>query len=129
MSESDTLRQRTPLEKEDLVRKTLEREFLTFLPKMKVNLVHGSSAEINLCSREKGIFGEVKTTRLHASGNYPKTKIGNVTSDLVLLMGVKRAKKRIFVFTDRDFYEWFKDKPWARIAESKGIEIRLCEVD
>jgi hypothetical protein len=85
--------------------------------------------KFDLVSPDGSIVGEIKTYKSPTSGGKrPSAKIAHASDACLLLLAAETAKKRLLVFTDRNFYELFKSERQGQIAEFFGIEIRLIEV-
>jgi len=107
------------VESEQLVRKFLEKMFGTSLRKRKLVVGYDSKRkpqihEFDLVSDGMDIIGEIKSGK-NSRGNYVRT-----LADCVFLSKVK-AKKKVLVLTDKEFYDYFKTNSEGVIQ--KNIEI------
>jgi hypothetical protein len=108
------------------VRAILERRLHTPLPAQAVELP-GGRHRFDLFSSKAGIVGEVKSTKYPPAEKSLNTKVGDISRDILLLLGIKSAKRRLLVLTDRRFFEFFKQERQAKIAILLGIEILWVE--
>jgi len=95
-------------DKESLARKKLEDMFGVQLPKRKLIIGYDSEGfprlhEFDLVSRGLRIAGEIK------SGKHIATTFKGALNDCFYLSKLK-AKRKILVLTDKDFYTYFKSK-------------------
>jgi len=118
------------LSKEELVKRALETRFHTsFLRDRKAQTIRtlGGEHSFDLVSSKVRIIGEVKSTQYPAAEKSLPTKVGDVSRDIILLLGVKRAKRRILVLTDKKFFDFFINTRQARIANSLGVKTILVD--
>lgn len=77
--------------------------------------------------------GEHQFDLVSSEAKYPPTekplptKVGDVSRDILLLLGVKRAKRRLMVLTNKKFFNFFINTMQARIANSLGVKTILVE--
>lgn len=108
-------------DKERLVREFLEKMFGVSLRKRKLVVGHDSKNkpqihEFDIVSDEMNIVGEIKSGR-KSRDNYLRA-----LADCMFLSQVK-AKKKMFVLTNKDFYDYFKTNSEGIIA--KDIDLVL----
>jgi len=101
-----------PIESEQLARKFLEKMFGTSLSKRKLVVGYDSKRkpqihEFDLVSDGTDVIGEIKSGR-NSKGNYVRT-----LANCIFLSKVK-ARKKLLVLTDKEFYDHFK-------ANSEGV--------
>jgi hypothetical protein len=115
--------------KEDYVRKALTKKFGIEFKEMKVPLRGlDKGYKFDLVSVDGSIVGEIKTyTYSLPSGSRPSAKIAHASEACLFLMHAQGAKRKLLVFTDREFYNKFKRERQGRMAEYNGIEIILVE--
>jgi hypothetical protein len=116
--------------KEELIRVVLEKEFRVHLEEREVSLRRAKTGyKFDLVSPDGSIVGEIKTYKSPTSGGKrPSAKIAHASDACLLLLAAENAKKRLLIFTNKNFYELYKSERQGQIAESNGIEIRLIEV-
>lgn len=51
----------------------------------------------------------------------PGGETGNLSRDILLLLGVKRAKRRFLVLTNKKLFDYFKGTVQEKIADSLGV--------
>ena len=108
---------------EDKVRRKLKKE--PGSPFREVGLlVGGKLHKFDIVSHDRQTIGEIKSTVYPASGKSLDTKVGDMSSDILLLLG-RRARRKMLDLTDKGFYDWFVKTPQAKVATKKGIEIIL----
>jgi hypothetical protein len=117
-------------EKEKSVRRELEKEFGVPLKERAVPLRGAKTGyKFDCVSSDGSIVAEVKTYKSPTSGGKrPSAKIAHASDACLLLMATEKAKRKLLIFTNRNFYELYKSERQGQIAESNGIEIRLIEV-
>jgi hypothetical protein len=118
-------------EKQERVRAVLEKEFGVGLSEWEAALrgTKNRGCKFDLVSPDGSIVGEVKTFTPIKNGRHkPFAKISGTSEACFFLIHAKRAKKRLLVLTDREFFELYKRERSAEIAESEGVDIRLVEV-
>ena len=113
------------LDIEDYVRKVLEKEFRTPLPKNRLVIGYLPDRSPNvhnfdLVSEDGSIVGEVKSGR-----DMSDYRFAECCLDCLYLMSVE-AERRIFVLTDRLMYDWFKRKICGLAI--KNVDVRLIEL-
>ena len=125
-----------PLEKEEKVRKILERKFKTNLIKRRLLISTRSDSspifhEFDIVSVNKGfefdgrIIGEVKSDKFGNESGYRTTRFCRMVTACMYLQKIK-AKKRLLILTDKEFYDRFKRDADGLI--SKDIEIVFVSV-
>jgi hypothetical protein len=112
-----------PNDNEHAVRNILEKMLGLSLKKCKLVVGYDSKGkpqihEFDLVSDDAGIVGEIKSEEKSRS-NYERT-----LNDCLFLAKVK-AKKKLLVLTNKEFYEYFRAKSDGLI--SKDIEIMLIQ--
>ncbi len=110
-----------PLAKEQIIRSFLEGVFGTSLEKRKLVIGQDSNKkpqihEFDLVSNDMKIVGEIK------SGRLSQTNYTGALSDCLFLTKL-RAKKKILVLTNSEFYRYFKAKTDGVI--SPAIDVML----
>ena len=115
--------------KEEYVRKVLGKRFGVKFEEREVPLQGlDGSYRFDLVSLDGSIVGEVKTYIYSLpSGSRPSAKIAHASEACLFLMHAQDAKRKLLVFTDREFHHNYKKERQGRIAESNGIEILLVE--
>ena len=108
---------------EDKVRRKLKEELGSPFREAGL-LVGGKLHRFDIVSHDRQTIGEIKSTVYPASGKSLDTKVGDMSSDILLLLG-RRARRKMLVLTDKRFYDWFVETPQAKVATKKGIEIIL----
>jgi len=115
-------------QKEEHVRKILEKEFGKELPNKK-NIIVGYTKEgepnykeFDLYAEDGSIVGQVKSGK-----DMSDYRLAECCMDCLYLMseGVKEAEKRIFVLTNKKMYDWFLKKISG--LPINDIEIRLIK--
>lgn len=116
--------------KENYVREILSKEFGVRLQECKVPLLGTNEGyKFDLVSPDGFIVGEIKSQVYSMpSGRKPHAKIAHVSEACLLLLDAKGAKRRLLVFTDKEFYEQYKKNRQGQIAEFNGIELILIEM-
>ena len=113
---------------EKRVRGILEAYLHTSLDAQQPVETTGGRHRFDLVSEKAGIFVEVKSTKYPKEEKSLPTKVGDISRDILLLLGVKRAKRCLLVLTNKKFFEYFTQKAkQAKIADSRGVEIVLVE--
>ena len=102
-----------PFDQEQLVRNFLEKMFGASLKKRKLVVGYDSKKkpqihEFDLVSDDMSIIGEVK------SGRKSRSNFTRALADCIFLDRVEKAKKKILVLTNKEFYGYFK-------ANSEGL--------
>jgi hypothetical protein len=116
---------------EEQVRKILGRRLHTTFYESRAERTiktRGGEHVFDLVSSKGSIVGEVKSTKYPPSGKPLGTKVGDLSRDILLLLGVKRAKRRLLVFTNKKLFDYFKETVQAKIANSLAVETILVEV-
>lgn len=115
--------------KENHVRKILSERFNVNFKERKVPLLGSTKGyKFDLVSPDASVVGEIKTQVYSMpSGRIPYAKIAHVSEACLLLINAKDAKRRLLVFTDREFYEEYKKTRQGQIVEFNGIELILIE--
>lgn len=112
--------------------KVLEREFHVPFTETAVNLPHGARHSFDLVSKNQKIVAEVKTSEPNKApgrGNYLRSaQLGDLARDILLLLVVRKAKKRLLILTNKTVYDLFLATPYARAAIALGIEVRYVKV-
>ncbi|MCK4734548.1 MAG: hypothetical protein KAT65_18985 [Methanophagales archaeon] len=115
-------------QKEEHVRKILEKEFRKKLPNKK-NVIVGYTKEgepnykeFDLYADDGSIVGQVKSGK-----DMRDYRLAECCMDCLYLMseGMKEAGKRIFVLTNEEMYDWFLKKISG--LPINDIEIRLIK--
>lgn len=119
------------LEKEAYVREALGKEFGIKLVERKVPLRGTNKGyKFDLVSPDGSIVGEVKSYVYSLpSGGRPSAKIAHASEACLFLMHAEGAKRKLLVFTVREFYENYKRERQGQIAEFNGIELILVEIN
>ncbi len=113
------------------MRKKLEQELGLILNKKRIKVVEGIEHEFDLVSEDETIVGEVKTSgegRIGLTHNRFQTIFGDISRDCLLLLAQRRAKRRIFVLTDKKVFERFLESQYGKAAKALGIEIRWVQL-
>lgn len=125
-----------PLEKEHIVRQILERKWGKKLIKKRLPIgtdSNGSSIfrEFDVVSVNKNLefdnnfVGEVKSDKLGTENGYRSTRFCRMITAYFFLQKVK-AKRKMLIFTNKEFYERFKRDTDGLL--SKTIKIELITV-
>jgi len=114
-----------PLQKEAYVRKVVGGELGVVFRKQRLQLKTGKAwHEFDLASDDCSIVGEVKsdkyTEKGYATIRFPRAILACRYLELV------EATKKLMVFTDRKFYQRFKQDADGLLIDN--IEIRLVEI-
>ncbi len=115
------------LEKETRARKTLELRFGVPLPETEVPVSGGVVYRFDLVSPDRKVVGEIRASGFPVRGKLRDTQIAEMCEACLYLLGAEGAKRRLLVFTEREFYEPFIKTRQARVAASMGVE--LLQVD
>lgn len=118
------------LTREEKVRRKLETRYHTTFyatGNQRSIQIAGGKHKFDLVSSKPRIVGEVKSTKYPPAEKSLPTKVGDVSRDILLLLGVKRAKERLMVLTNKKFYDFFINTRQARIADSLGVKTILVE--
>jgi hypothetical protein len=91
-------------------------------------MTSGGEHVFDLVSSKRSIVGEVKSTKYPPAEKSLPTKLGDMSNDILFLLGVKRTKRRLLVLTNKKFFDYFKETVEAKIADSLGVETILVEV-
>ncbi|MDH7476934.1 MAG: hypothetical protein QHH17_00945 [Candidatus Bathyarchaeota archaeon] len=113
--------------KEEYVRKVLSERFGVKFKEGDVRLRGTNKTyRFDLVSPNGSIVGEVKTyVSPTKSGKRPSAKIAHASEACLFLMHAEGAKKRLLVFTDKNFYTLYKNERQGQMAKANGIEIML----
>lgn len=116
-------------EKEDYVRQILSKKLGVVLSEREVPLNGARKGyRFDLVSLDGSIVGEVKSYVYSLpSGSRPSAKIAHASEACLFLIHARGAKKRLLVFTDREFYENYRRERQGQIAVHNGIELVLVE--
>lgn len=111
---------------EDHVKKVLEEKFAVPLRKKKI-IIGEKPHEFDLVSPDDSIVVQVKSSEGFESQNsaHRRVKFAECILDCVLLERTK-AKKKIFVLTDKPLYDWFTQE--SRGLISPKIEVMYIEM-
>lgn len=115
--------------KEMYIRKVLSKKFNTNLEEKNV-LLEGINGKyrFDLVSSDGEIVGEIKSYKYELpSGGRPSAKIAHASEACLFLMHAKNAKRRLLVFSEKEFYEHYRKERQGQLAEHNGIEIILVE--
>lgn len=113
---------------EEYVRQELERQFGQPFGKLHMPIDQRSDGlpathEFDAVSADGQIVADIKSsTGKTSSGKYPSGKVAVAYKDLYFLSLVK-AKRRILVLTDPDFYEIFESNSDGKLMP--GLELML----
>lgn len=114
-------------EKENKVRRKLEKEFNTRLPETTLPLPGGTQHTFDLVSQDRKIIGEIKTSepnKMRKTDRLRSATYGDLCRDCLLLLYPRRAKHRIMILTDNTVREKFIKSRYGQVAKAKGIDIR-----
>lgn len=114
--------------KEEFVRRDLSKKYGVKLEKRKLRLRNTDREhEFDIVSPDETIVGEVKSYKLLSSGNRPSAKIAHIAEACLFLLHAEKAKKRLLVFTDKEFFEYVKRGTICKIAKANGIDVMFCD--
>ncbi|MDG7007897.1 MAG: hypothetical protein JRN06_06605 [Nitrososphaerota archaeon] len=112
--------------------KVLEREFHVPFRETALNLPHGARHSFDLVSKNQRIVAEVKTSEPNKAPGRERylrsAQLGDFARDILLLLAVRKAKKRLLILTNKTVYDLFLATPYARAAIAQGIEVRYVKV-
>ncbi len=112
---------------EPYVRNNLQKEMgCNFYDKdKKLILITGGTHKFDIVSLDKSIIGDIKSSQLRSNGKIGTGAIKSVFFDIYMLTLIK-AKKKIMVFTDTEFYNLFKRRSVGKIpADVKIVLVEL----
>jgi hypothetical protein len=126
----EDVKELSPKEKEEYVRKVLSKKFGVKLEECNVPLRGTTETyKFDLVSPDRSIVGEVKTFVYSIpSGRPPFRKIAHASEACWFLIHAEGVRRRFLVFTDKEFYENYKESRQGQMAKDDGIEIKLVEV-
>ena len=115
--------------KENFVRKVLSKRYGAIFEEREVHLLGTKKGyKFDLVSSDGSIVGEVKSyVYSMPSGGRPSGKIAHASEACLFLMHAKGAKRKLLIFTDKEFFENYKKERQGQIAEFNGIELILVE--
>lgn len=112
---------------EPYIRNNLQKEMgCNFYDKdKKLILITGGTHKFDIVSLDKSIIGDIKSSQIRKNGKVGAGTIKSAFFDIYMLTLIK-AKKKIMVFTDTEFYNLFKRRSVGKIPPD--IEIILIEL-
>lgn len=118
------------LEAEKDVREKLSKEFRTDFEKRKLDVGYRSNGntithEFDLVSEDGKVVGEVKSDK-YTENHYKNTRLPRAFTACRYLEKVN-AWKKLMIFTNREFYDHFKEDADGLIDQT--IEIRYMELE
>lgn len=118
------------VKKEAYVREVLDKRFGVNFVEREVPLRGTNKGyKFNLVSPDGSIVGEIKTYVYSLpSGSRPSAKIAHASEACLFLIHAEGAKRKLSVFTDKEFYENYKRERQGQIATFNGIELILVEI-
>ena len=111
-------------DKEKKVRETLGKEFETCFREKPLTLTTGYQHRFDLVSEDSKVVGEIKTDK-YTKKAYENTRLPRAMVACRYLELVN-ANTKLLVFTDRQFYERFKED--ANKLGVKDIQLRILEM-
>lgn len=92
---------------------------------IKLSLITGGEHRFDIVSLDKNIVGDIKSNHVRANGKVGTGVKKSIYFDIYMLSLIK-AKRKIMVLTNKDFYNFFKRVSTGKVLDD--IEIVLIEL-